>query len=123
MSGGHRGTDAIADRLSAVDHELLAHLLAHRVLTTPQLIALVCRPERSVDYRLGRLRATGVVDRTRPYAASGSAPFFWWLTRKGAHLVEGTSPAPGKAAPNPLFLRHTSAIAGLYVALVERRAN
>ena len=117
MSGGERGSDPVADRLSPVDHELLAHLLAHRVLTTPQLITLVDRPERSVDHRLSRLRATGVVDRIRPYAASGSAPFFWWLTRKGAHLVEGTSPAPGKAAPNPLFLRHTSAIAGLYVAL------
>ena len=45
-----------------------------------------------------------MVDRTRPYAASGSAPFFWWLTRRGAHLVEGTSPAPGKAAPEPAVL-------------------
>jgi heme exporter protein D len=89
------------------------------VLTTPQLIALAKRPERTVDYRLTRLRGAGLVDRTRPYAASGSAPYFWWLTRSGARLVEGTSPAPGKATPNPLFLRHTSAIAGLYVALLE----
>lgn len=89
------------------------------MLTTPQLIALAGRPERTVDYRLTRLRSAGLVDRTRPYAASGSAPFFWWLTRSGAHLVEGTSPAPGKATPNPLFLRHTAAIAGLYVALLD----
>jgi hypothetical protein len=89
------------------------------VLTTPQLIALAGRPERTVDYRLTRLRSARLVDRTRPYASSGSAPFYWWLTRSGAHLVEGTSPAPGKAAPNPLFLRHTTAIAGLYVALVD----
>ena len=34
-------------------------------------------------------------------------------------MVEGTSPAPGKAEPNPLFIRHTTAIAGLYVALSE----
>lgn len=27
--------------------------------------------------------------------------------------------APGKATPNPLFLRHTAAIAGLYVALLD----
>ncbi|MGH9086719.1 MAG: replication-relaxation family protein [Acidimicrobiales bacterium] len=94
-------------------------LSAHRVLTTPQLIALTRRPERTVDYRLSRLRSAGLVDRTRPYAASGSAPFFWWLTRRGALLVEGTSPAPGKATPNPLFLRHTSAIASLYVALLD----
>jgi hypothetical protein len=98
---------------------LLALLQTHRVLTTPQLITLVGRPERTVDYRLSRLREASVVERTRPYAASGSAPFFWWLTRRGAQLVEGTSPAPGKAAPNPLFLRHSAAIAGLYVALVD----
>ncbi len=98
---------------------LLALLQTHRVLTTPQLITLVRRPERTVDYRLSRLRGAGVVERTRPYAASGSAPFFWWLTRSGAQLVEGTSPAPGKATPNPLFLRHSAAIAGVYVALVD----
>jgi len=119
MDGSRRGNGVGADRLSPVDHVLLALLQAHRVLTTPQLITLVGRPERTVDYRLSRLRASGVVERTRPYAASGSAPFFWWLTRSGAKLVEGTSPAPGKAAPNPLFLRHTAAIAGLYVALVD----
>ncbi len=89
------------------------------MLTTPLLIALAGRPERTVDYRLTRLRSAGLVNRTRPYAASGSAPFYWWLTRSGAHLVEGTSPAPGKATPNPLFLRHTAAIAGLYVALLD----
>jgi hypothetical protein len=98
---------------------LLALLQSHRVLTTQQLITLARRPERTIDYRLSRLRDAGVVERTRPYAASGSAPFFWWLTRLGALLVEGTSPAPGKATPNPLFLRHSAAIAGLYVALVD----
>jgi hypothetical protein len=109
----------VAARLSPVDHRLLVLLNAHRVLTTPQLIALTGRPERTIDYRLTRLRSAGLVDHTRPYAASGSAPFFWWLTRNGARLVEGTSPAPGKATPNPLFLRHIAAIAGLYVALLD----
>ena len=118
MTAGRGATvSARADRLAAIDHDILALLHAHRVLTTPQLIALVRRPERTVDYRLTRLRHRSLVDRTRPYAASGSAPFYWWLTRAGAHLVEGTSPAPGKGTPNPLFLRHTAAIAGLYVAL------
>lgn len=109
----------MTDQLSGIDHGILALLQAHRVLTTPQLITLTGRPERTIDYRLARLRARSLVDRTRPYAASGSAPFFWWLTRSGAHLVEGTSPAPGKGTPNPLFLRHTAAIAGLYVALLD----
>ena len=105
--------------LSGIDHEILVLLHVHRVLTTPQLITLTGRAERTVDYRLTRLRSRSLVDRTRPYAASGSAPFYWWLTRAGARLVEGTSPAPGKGEPNPLFLRHTAAIAGLYVALKE----
>ena len=118
-AGGRRSARSVADRLTSLDHVLLGLLQTHRVMTTPQLITLVGRPERTVDYRLSRLRDAGVVERTRPYAASGSAPFFWWLTRSGAQLVEGTSPAPGKAAPNPLFLRHSAAIAGLYVALVN----
>ena len=114
MTAGRAATvSAGADRLAGIDHDILALLHAHRVLTTPQLIALVCRPERTVDYRLARLRSRSLVERARPYAASGSAPFYWWLTRAGAHLVEGTSPAPGKGTPNPLFLRHTAAIAGL----------
>ncbi len=111
------------DRLCAIDHDVLGLLRAHRVLTTPQLIALTRRPERTIDYRLARLRERSLVERTRPYAASGSAPFYWWLTRAGARLVEGTSPAPGKGTPNPLFLRHTAAIAGLYVALRDSGPN
>ena len=118
-AGGRRSARTVADRLTSLDHVLLGLLQTHRVMTTPQLITLVGRPERTVDYRLSRLREAHVVERTRPYAASGSAPFFWWLTRRGAQLVEGTSPAPGKAAPNPLFLRHSAAIAGLHVALVD----
>jgi hypothetical protein len=111
-------TSSIAS-LSGVDHEILVLLHVHRVLTTRHLISLTGCPERTVDYRLTRLRVRSLVDRTRPYAASGSAPYYWWLTRSGARLVEGTSPAPGKGEPNPLFLRHTAAIAGLYVALRE----
>ena len=107
------------DQLSGIDHGILGLLQAHRVLTTPQLITLAGRPERTIDYRLARLRERSLVDRIRPYAASGSAPFYWWLTSSGARLVEGTSPAPGKSTPNPLFLRHTAAIAGLYVALLD----
>jgi hypothetical protein len=105
--------------LSGLDHDIVVALHVHRVLTTPQLIALTGRPERTVDYRLSRLRSRSLVDRTRPYAASGSAPFYWWLTRAGARLIEGTSPAPGKGEPNPLFLRHTAAIAGLFISLLD----
>ncbi|MDA8070628.1 MAG: replication-relaxation family protein [Actinomycetota bacterium] len=121
MSVG-RSSSQITNRvasLSDIDHEILCLLHVHRVLTTPQLIALTGRPERTVDYRLARLRERSLAARTRPYAASGSAPYYWWLTRAGARLVDGTSPAPGKGEPNPLFLRHTAATAGLYVALLD----
>ena len=118
MNGG-RTVSTRVDRLCGIDHDILGLLRLHRVLTTPQLISLTHRPERTVDYRLIRLRRRSLVDRTRPYAASGSAPFFWWLTRAGARIVEGTSPAPGKGTPNPLFLRHTATIAGLFVTLVD----
>ena len=117
-----RTSPQMVDRISSlsdVDHDILGLLHVHRVLTTPQLVALTGRPERTVDYRLARLRKRSLAERTRPYAASGSAPYYWWLTRTGARLVEGTSPAPGKGDPNPLFLRHTAAIAGLYVAFRE----
>ncbi len=124
MNRGRTDTvGAKVDRLCAIDHDILGLLQAHRVLTTPQLITLTARPERTIDYRLARLRSRSLVDRTRPYAASGSAPFYWWLTRAGARLVEGTPPAPGKGTPNPLFLRHTAAIAGLYVALCDVGPN
>ena len=122
MNGG-RSVATRIDRLCAIDQDILGLLQLHRVLTTPQLITLTRRPERTVDYRLARLRERSLVDRTRPYAASGSGPFCWWLIRAGARLVEGTSPAPGKGAPNPLFLRHTAEIAGLYVALREVGPN
>jgi len=118
MNGG-RSVATRIDRLCAIDHDILGLLQVHRALTTPQLITLTRRPERTIDYRLTRLRERSLVDRTRPYAELGSAPFYWWLTRAGARLVEGTSPAPGKGTPNPLFLRHTAAIAGLYVALFD----
>jgi hypothetical protein len=124
MNGGRTDTVvAKVDRLCGIDHDILGLLHSHRVLTTPQLITLTARPERTIDYRLARLRARSLVERTRPYAASGSAPSYWWLTRAGARLVEGTSPAPGKGTPNPLFLRHTAAIAGLYVALLDVGPN
>ena len=84
LAAGVADVGGVAARLSPIDHQLLFLLNAHRVLTTPQLIALTERPERTVDYRLSRLRSAGLVDRMRPYAASGSAPFFWWLTRSSS---------------------------------------
>ena len=99
-----------ADQLSGIDHDIVGLLQAHRVLTTPQLITLTGRPERTIDYRLGRLRARSLVNRSRPYTASGSAPFFWWLTRSAPAWSRAPHPPRAKrrrtrcssATPQPL---------------------
>ena len=72
-AGGSTTVTAGSDRLAGIDHDILALLDAYRVLTTPQLITLTRRPGRTVDYRLALLRSRRLVDRTRSYAASGSA--------------------------------------------------
>jgi hypothetical protein len=108
---------------SSLDLVILEHLHRHRVLTTTQLVMLADRSERTIRYRLERLRRGHLVGRTRPYVASGSAPAHWWLTASGSRLVSGTSPALGRAAPKPMFIAHTVAIAGVYVALLRHVAE
>ena len=61
MNGGRTVATRI-DRLCAIDHDILGLLQVHRVLTTPQLITLTQRPERTIDYRLARLRGRSLVD-------------------------------------------------------------
>lgn len=91
-------------------------LAVHRVMTTTQLIAVTDRAERTVCYRLSRLLDQRLVAYARPYRDAGSAPRHWWLTPAGARLA--TIDAAGMtAAPNPLFLAHTVAAAGLWGAL------
>jgi hypothetical protein len=95
MNGGRNAVVATkVNQLCGIDNDILGLLQAHGVLTRPQLITLTGRLRRTIDHRLARLRerSLGRSD-PRPYAASGLAPFYWWLTRSGAHLVEGTSPA------------------------------
>jgi hypothetical protein len=71
-----KGVATRVDRLGAIDHDILSLLQLHRVLTTPQLVTLTARPERTIDYRLARLRSRSLVERTRPYTESGSAPYW-----------------------------------------------
>jgi hypothetical protein len=69
----------------ATDQRLLRLLGKHRVLTTGQLIQLAGIPERTAQYRFGVLYRAGlVVDRHRPRAAIGTAPYHLWLTPFGA---------------------------------------
>jgi len=70
---------------------------------------------------LDRLRQRGLVDRTRPYADSGSAPHHWWLTPTGQATATGSPPPRSRpSAPNPFFLTHTVAVADIYIALANQ---
>ena len=103
--------------LSPLDLQVINLLAVHRVLTTTQLIAITGRAERTIDYRLSRLLEQRFVARTRPYRDSGSAPFHWWLTAAGTRLATGDVPKAFKASPNPLFVAHATATAGVWIAL------
>ena len=46
-------------------HDLLVLLDQHRVMTTDQLARATETPDRTVRYRLDRLRAAGLVDAVR----------------------------------------------------------
>jgi len=105
--------------VSVVAERLLQLLDAHRVLTTGQLTRMTGAPERTTEYRLARLAERGLAGRVRPPRQRGSAPWHWWLTVKGARLINGTACAAEHREPNPLFVRHTTAIAELALALRE----
>jgi hypothetical protein len=73
-------------------------------------------PERTVDHRLMRLRQARLIERARPYRERGSAPFHWWLTAAGLRLV-GRDTTTRPTVPSVHFLAHTSAVAGVRLAL------
>ena len=100
------------------DQAVLVLLDEHRVATTTQVSAALSLALRTADYRLVRLRDAGLVDRARPYRERGTAPFHWWLTRRGRAVVHGERPGRGGAAkPHPIFLLHTAAVTGFALAL------
>ncbi|WP_018255968.1 replication-relaxation family protein [Salinispora mooreana] len=99
-------------------HDLLVLLDQHRVMTTDQLARATETPDRTVRYRLDRLRGAGLVDQVRPGRESGSAPRHWWLRPAGARLVAGTAAGDGRR-PSGLFVAHSAAIAEVWLALRE----
>ncbi|NJC70033.1 helix-turn-helix domain-containing protein [Planosporangium thailandense] len=111
---------AFLTRLRAGDgpsHRLLVLLDQHRVMTTGQLARVTDAPERTVRYRLERLREARLVDCVRPGRESGSAPRHWWLRPAGARMVAGTAAAEGK--PAGMFVAHAAAITEVWLSLVE----
>jgi hypothetical protein len=87
---------ALARRLTDRDRRLCRLLWEHRVLTTEQLTSL-CFPSRhAATHRLLLLTRLEVIDRFRPFRATGSAPFHYVLGRVGAHVLaaeQATTPS------------------------------
>ncbi|MDG4749918.1 replication-relaxation family protein [Micromonospora sp. WMMD718] len=99
--------------------ELLLLLNDHRVMTTDQLARATGTPDRTVLYRLDRLRADGLVGYDRPGRHAGSAPHHWWLRPAGARLITGTAPADGRR-PSAMFSAHAATITEAWLALREQ---
>ena len=101
--------------LSSTDRRLLSLLGEHGVLTTSQLIRLTGLPERTVQHRLGRLHRVGLVNRCRPEAPVGTAPYHVWLTTFGAAAI-----GAGQAEPwseNPAGLQATATLSELWLGV------
>jgi hypothetical protein len=109
--------------LSELDLHLLDLLCGLRVMTQTQLERLHPDvPGRTLRYRTQRLHRLRLVGRTRPYRASGSAPYHLWPTNRADALVRGERPARRgeRRAPNPLFQAHAAALSELFVVLHTR---
>jgi hypothetical protein len=76
-----------ASQLTDRDRYLCRLLLEHRVLTTGQVADVGFESIRRALFRLGQLRRLRMVDRFRPLATAGSAPYHWVLDTVGAAIV------------------------------------
>lgn len=76
-----------ASQLTDRDRYLCRLLLEHRVLTTAQVADVGFESIRRALFRLGQLRRLRIVDRFRPLATAGSAPYHWVLDSLGAAVV------------------------------------
>ena len=88
------------------------------MLTTGQLIRLTGLPERTVQHRLGRLHRVGLVNRHRPEAPVGTAPYHAWLTTFGAAAL-GAGP-PESWSEDPAGLRAMAALSELWLKVRDR---
>ncbi len=112
--------------LEPIDRDLLALASAQRVVTSGQLERLFpAVPPRTLRYRTARLRDAGLLGRTRPYRARGSAPSHLWPTRATDAYIRGEALTRGgpRDEPNPLFLAHAAGITELYVGLATGGAS
>jgi len=78
---------ALAARLTTRDRWLLRMLAEHRVLTTTQITQLAFGTTRAAALRLLLLYQHQAIDRFRPLAITGSAPWHFVLGPAGAHVL------------------------------------
>lgn len=107
--------------LSDTDKEIVHLLSEHRVITTQQFHKLLGIPERTVRYRLERLRSLGIAGRSSIYVERGRSAFHWWPTRlaDSYHRGEPVPRSGERDEPNQLFLRHAAGLTGIYGAVVQ----
>lgn len=127
---GRRGRAALREELSSRDLAVLADVGRFRLLTSRQVELLhfadaatdltAARITRRVLRRLTELNLLYRLDRQVGGLYGGSAAFAYALTAAGQRLLdEGRPDAPRRLRePSPLFVRHTLAVAELYVRLV-----
>jgi len=79
---------ALARRLTPRDHQILALVHEHRVLTTGEIAEVFFSGERAANYRLKTLYWYRALDRAQPRTlAGGSAPFHYVLDETGAMVL------------------------------------
>src|ERR1017187_10171978 len=78
---------ALAARLTTRDRWLLRILHGHRVLTTTQITELAFGTTRAATARLLTLYTHQAIDRFRPLAVTGSAPWHFVLGPAGAQVL------------------------------------
>ncbi len=79
---------ALARRLTPRDHQILALVWEHRVLTTSQITEVFFSGQRAATERLNILYWHRALDRTQPRTpAGGSAPFHYILDEAGAMVL------------------------------------
>jgi hypothetical protein len=117
----------LAGHLTARDRWLLRMLHEHTVLTTTQITQLAFGTTRAATRRLLILYQHQAVDRFRPLAQTGSAPWHWVLGPAGAQVLAAEDAiTPGQLAyrrdralaiaVSPR-LAHTTGLSGFFTAL------
>src|SRR6266700_1128158 len=118
---------ALAARLTTRDRWLLRMLHEHQVLTTTQITQLAFGTTRAATARLLTLYTHQAIDRFRPLAVTGSAPWHFALGPAGAQVLAAedaiTTAQLGYRRDRAMAialsprLAHTTGTSGLFTAL------